>query len=187
MWQVRLVWACLAVAWLIAEWRLHASSRQGAAPLEYTTRDRLWVAVTLGFMLALACKFALLAPLPFDYLPRQAVAAVLVASGLALRYYAIRILGGFFSTDIALHPAHRLITTGPYRHLCHPAYSGLLLALSGAALALGDAVGGLAWIGLSTAALKHRIELEEQALEQAFGETYREYCRARWRLLPGVY
>jgi len=38
-----------------------------------------------------------------------------------------------------------------------------------------------------TVAVLHRIRVEETALVLAFGESYREYCRATKRLVPGVY
>jgi protein-S-isoprenylcysteine O-methyltransferase len=49
------------------------------------------------------------------------------------------------------------------------------------------------WISLvvavvpTTAALVYRIQAEEQALQEAFGEEYAQYSRVTKRLVPGVY
>jgi protein-S-isoprenylcysteine O-methyltransferase Ste14 len=49
------------------------------------------------------------------------------------------------------------------------------------------------WISLvvavvpTTEALIYRIQVEEQALLEAFGEEYAQYSRVTKRLVPGVY
>ncbi|KAI0755376.1 hypothetical protein C8Q80DRAFT_1217024 [Daedaleopsis nitida] len=58
----------------------------------------------------------------------------LVAAGTALRLACYRSLGPFFTFDLTLLPKHKLITSGPYNYVRHPAYAGSLLVLAGLGL-----------------------------------------------------
>ncbi|HUI54099.1 MAG TPA: isoprenylcysteine carboxylmethyltransferase family protein [Bryobacteraceae bacterium] len=81
---------------------------------------------------------------------------------------------------------HHVITTGPYRVVRHPMYSGMMLLLPGGALILGSAW-GLAPIAMLMATLLVRTVLEEGALRREL-PGYEEYCtRTRYRLVPGVW
>jgi hypothetical protein len=63
-----------------------------------------------------------------------------VAAGIALRWYSIWYLGRFFTVDVAIAAGHRLIDTGPYRRIRHPAYTGELLAFLGLGLLFHNAL-----------------------------------------------
>jgi len=81
---------------------------------------------------------------------------------------------------------HHVITTGPYRVVRHPMYSGLLLLLPGCALVLGSAW-GFAPIAMLMATFIVRTALEDDALRREL-PGYEEYCtRTRYRLVPGVW
>jgi protein-S-isoprenylcysteine O-methyltransferase Ste14 len=81
---------------------------------------------------------------------------------------------------------HRVITTGPYRVVRHPMYSGLTLLLPGCALVLGSAW-GFAPITMLMATFVVRTVLEDGALRREL-PGYEEYCtRTRYRLVPGVW
>ena len=109
---------------------------------------------------------------------------MLMAAGLVLRWWAVRVLGRLFTTDVAIHAGQTVIEHGPYRWIRHPAYAGLLLTLSGIGLALGNWLGLLVLLGVVSAALAIRIRIEEAALLDALGEPYRAYMRRTRRLLP---
>jgi protein-S-isoprenylcysteine O-methyltransferase Ste14 len=81
---------------------------------------------------------------------------------------------------------HRVITTGPYRMVRHPMYSGLMLLLPGCALVLGSAW-GFAPIAMLMATFIVRTALEDDALCREL-PGYKEYrTRTRYRLIPGVW
>lgn len=188
--MVRITWTILALLWMVAEIRLARHSRREEVEVlsvESRSQRRLWLALLVGLGVALFCKSRLWWPLPIPYFPRQALALALFVIGLALRYRAVVRLGSLFTTDVTIHRQHLLIEDGPYRKLRHPAYTGLLLALAAAGLAMGD---GLAWLALvlpAFGAIKARIAVEEAMLHDTFGEDYQRYCATRWRLLPGLY
>lgn len=187
---VRIFWFLVCLIWVGAE--IGLARRQGAADSEtafderYSQR-RLWLLITLGLILALIFKQLALLPIPLAYLPRQILALAIFAGGLYLRYAAVIGLGRFFTTNVAILHGHRLIEDGPYRRLRHPAYTGLLIALAAAGLAMGDGLALLSLLLFSGWALAHRIEVEERMLEQEFGDSYRDYRNRRWRLLPWLY
>jgi protein-S-isoprenylcysteine O-methyltransferase Ste14 len=80
----------------------------------------------------------------------------------------------------------RVITTGPYRYVRHPLYSGSLLFVAGTSLLLGSWWGLLAALGLA-ALLAIRVGIEEKALRAGLAG-YDEYAeRVRYRLIPFVW
>jgi protein-S-isoprenylcysteine O-methyltransferase Ste14 len=115
----------------------------------------------------------------------QYVGLGLMVAGIALREWAIIILGRQFSVVIAIEADHRLITDGPYRRLRHPAYTGGLVATMGFALALGSWLTVIPIVAILLLAFSYRIRLEEELLLTVFGDTYRDYISRTWRLFPG--
>jgi protein-S-isoprenylcysteine O-methyltransferase Ste14 len=107
-----------------------------------------------------------------------------VVAGTALRWYAAATLGRYFTVDVVAQASQPVVDVGPYRYIRHPAYAGLLLALIGFALALGNWAGLLAMLLLLGSAFGYRIAVEEAALLATLGEPYARYMRRTWRLIP---
>ena len=72
---------------------------------------------------------------------------------------------------------------GPYGFVRNPIYSGMLLAILGAAIAFAR-LSGLAAFVLATIAFLHKGRQEEQLLTRQFGEEYIRYCRHVKALIP---
>jgi len=82
--------------------------------------------------------------------------------------------------------AQRVISTGPYAHVRHPMYSGMILFFTGVPLLLGS-WWGLAMIPLFLVLFAVRIGIEERTLREGL-PGYTDYAaRVRYRLLPGVW
>jgi protein-S-isoprenylcysteine O-methyltransferase Ste14 len=111
----------------------------------------------------------------------------LMLLGIALRWYSVAILGRYFTFDVAIHDGQGLIEAGPYRYLRHPSYSGALLSLLGFSLSLGNWAGLAASLSCLGFAYAYRIPIEESALVSALGETYKQYQKRTWRLVPFVF
>lgn len=111
----------------------------------------------------------------------------LLAAGLVVRWMAIIKLGKYFSVNVAVHESQLVETTGLFRFVRHPSYSGLLMIFTAIGLHTRS------WVGLAialipiTAALLYRIHVEEAALLQSFGQDYESYSRVTKRLIPGLY
>jgi len=111
----------------------------------------------------------------------------LVAAGIGLRAWSIVTLGRFFQYQIKVQPGHQVVTSGPYRYVRHPSYTGIAMVLAGIALASGDVWSLLAVAVLGGAGLAVRIRAEERQLTQALGGEYERFAAGRKRLLPGVW
>lgn len=82
--------------------------------------------------------------------------------------------------------AQRVISTGPYAHVRHPMYSGMVLFFAGVPLLLGS-WWGLAMMPVFVALFAVRIGIEERTLRAGL-PGYADYAaRVRYRLLPGVW
>ncbi len=82
--------------------------------------------------------------------------------------------------------AQRVISTGPYAHVRHPMYSGMILFFASVALLLGS------WWGLAMAPLflvlfAVRIRIEERTLREGLPGYIDYAARVRYRLLPGLW
>lgn len=112
---------------------------------------------------------------------------VLMLVGICIRWLAIYTLGEYFTRRVTILADHRIVQSGLYRYLRHPSYAGFLLGNLGLGLALSN------WLSLTIvfvptlAAALYRMQVEEKALAQAFGNEYLDYCRATNRLIPKVY
>ncbi|MFL6541407.1 MAG: methyltransferase family protein [Chthoniobacterales bacterium] len=115
------------------------------------------------------------------------LAILFFASGLALRWWSIIVLGRFFTVDVTIEKDHEVVEAGPYRLVRHPSYTGVLLAFVGWGLSLHNWLALLVLLVPIFAAFAHRMTVEEEALAGALGEHYRAYMGRTKRLLPFVY
>ena len=101
---------------------------------------------------------------------------------------AVLVLSGFFSLNrsFGLGPENRGIkTTGTYRVLRHPMYSGYMLAEVGFFLDNASFY-NLFILGISILFLLLRLRAEERLLLK--DPSYRKYARSvRWRLMPFIF
>lgn len=128
---------------------------------------------------------AALWPLRWDRLsPWMAVPIALFAGAVALRLVAIRTLGRFYSHHVVRYSDHTIVSTGPYRFVRHPAYTGMLLANAGFVAYFANPLSVLL-LAVLCAVVIWRIGVEERVLLGVPG--YRDYSSGRARLLPGVW
>ena len=144
------------------------------------------VLVGVGGAFALASDWHA-AAIPTGRWPLFSVGLVLMCAGIAIRQWAIALLGQFFTVDVRVHPDQVVVERGPYRWVRHPSYTGLIVTFVGMGLALGNwaALGVL--IVVPTAGLVVRIRSEERALLEGLGEPYRRFAASRSRLFPGLW
>ena len=109
------------------------------------------------------------------------------AAGLGLRWWAIAWLGRLFTFDVSIAADHRVIDTGPYRLIRHPAYTGSLLSFAGIGICGGNVVSLPLLVVPITLAFLRRIAIEEAALVSALGPDYVDYSSRTKRLIPYVY
>jgi protein-S-isoprenylcysteine O-methyltransferase Ste14 len=80
-----------------------------------------------------------------------------------------------------------VIADGPYGVLRHTTNTGMLLAVAGLGLLIGNWVSVVAPIACVGVGLVHRIRVEERALLPDLGDRYRDDAKTRRRLIPFVW
>ncbi|TAN02742.1 MAG: isoprenylcysteine carboxylmethyltransferase family protein [Rhodanobacteraceae bacterium] len=115
----------------------------------------------------------------------SALGLALVLLGLAFACWARVVLGRNWSATVQLKKEHELIVVGPYRWTRHPIYTGMLLAMLGTAVAIGEWRGLLA-IALVFTGLWFKLRHEEAWMRERFGTSYVDYMRRVKALIPGI-
>lgn len=110
-----------------------------------------------------------------------------LALGITIRFIAVATLKKQFTTTVAVIERHKIVETGIYKTIRHPAYLGHLASLLGIGLVLGNWVGLMALVLLPLVGILYRIHVEESVLLGYFGSTYQAYARRTKRLLPGIW
>jgi protein-S-isoprenylcysteine O-methyltransferase Ste14 len=176
-------WSIVAgyLAWLAAESRIAAGELdQDESPHDRGTLELYAAArfVTAASALALPTRW------DGSALPIAAGALVFFA-GVALRLWAIRVLGAFYSHRVRKLGDHAIVQGGPYQVVRHPAYTGMLLAHAGFVFAFWNPISGALLAFLFVPAVVLRIRIEERMLYEIEG--YRAYAADRKRLLPWLW
>ena len=107
--------------------------------------------------------------------------------GLLLRWWSFATLGKYFTTVVKTSADQVVVERGPYRILRHPSYTGLLAAIVGCGLMLGNWVGTATSFLLILVGLIYRLLREEQAMIDSLGDAYSDFARDRARLVPFVW
>lgn len=115
---------------------------------------------------------------------RAAVGLVLFVVGLAFAVWARLHIGRNWGTPMTQKNDPELVTSGPYRFVRHPIYSGILLA--GVATAVGLSWHWLAAVALAGIYFIYSATVEERFLAERFPDTYRAYKRSTKMLIPFV-
>lgn len=113
-------------------------------------------------------------------------AIALIGAAIAVNQVAIKTLGKFFDR-LTIKSDHQLVTDGIYSLIRHPIYTSYILLFIGFCLMLQSLWGSVLLLVVCVVWFGNRIAIEEQMLEERFGEEYRSYCQQTKRLFPYVY
>jgi protein-S-isoprenylcysteine O-methyltransferase Ste14 len=176
--------------WLVLEWWVRFRSRvnRQGAPLDQGNVLAVVVFVAVG----LAGAFALAGDVPSAAIQdgRRVVfvaGLALMCVGIAVRQWAVAVLGRFFTIDVRVQPGQTVVDRGPYRWVRHPSYTGMIVTFVGVGLALGNWLALAVAVVVPTIGLVLRIHAEERTLLAGLGEPYRRYAAGRPRLFPGLW
>ena len=123
-------------------------------------------------------------PLP-DWVAWLGVA--LMVCGIALRIWANRVLGAYYTRTLRIQSGQNVVRAGPYRLIRHPGYAGALLMWLGAILATRTWI-TLIVVGISVPGVYfYRITTEERMLASALGGDYQAYMVDTKRVIPWVW
>src|SRR5262245_4215567 len=162
-------WAAFLLYWLVAAF----SVKRGRVAWSRELRIRALIAVAAILLI----RFGAFRGHGLDTDPwRAGVGIVLFALGLGFAIWARLHLGRNWGTPMTRKDEPELVTSGPYRLVRHPIYSGILVAGVGTALALG-------WLWLTAVVLAgifflYSATVEERYLAEQFPDTYPVYKRS---------
>ena len=103
---------------------------------------------------------------------------------MAFLVWARQHLGRNWSQTVSTKEGQELVTSGPYRYVRHPMYTGGLIACIGSAI-----VAGGAWIFLLVilgAIFLWRVGAEDRLMAQQFPTEYPDYKKQTKALIPFV-
>ena len=119
--------------------------------------------------------------------PELIVGSILVITGLIIRWTAISQLGKYFTVKIGIQQDQALVTTGLYKIIRHPSYTGMLIYYIGLGMLMENLVSLLILFGFSLIAILYRIKFEEKVLKQHFGNEFQNYKSSTYKLIPFVF
>lgn len=191
-WVIEMVVQLTMMAWLLLEAGLLIRDRirgKGGAARDQGT---LWLniviitvaAVTAGLVTG-AVKNA--GPWEFGSAGLTAAGLLLMWTGLAIRIWAIVVLGKSFRTTVEVDTDQHVVDSGPYRWVRHPSYTGIVVLLAGLGLVYGNWPALVILVVLPAGVLIHRIFVEEAVLTEVIGRAYADYAARTKRLVPGLW
>jgi len=171
-------WAAFWLYWLAAAF----SMKRGRVPWSRELRIRALIAVVVVLLVRVGAFRG--HGLNTDPL-RAAVGLVLFAVGLGFAIWARIHIGRNWGTPMTQKDEPELVTSGPYRLVRHPIYSGILAAGIGTAVALN-------WLWLIAVALAgvyflYSATVEERYLAEQFPDRYPMYRHSTKMLVPFVF
>jgi protein-S-isoprenylcysteine O-methyltransferase Ste14 len=111
----------------------------------------------------------------------------LMTVGTIFRIWCIRTLGKFFTATVKTQEKQKIITSGAYKVVRHPSYSGAYIAAVGSSIFMHSLVAAIFTFVVLSIAYYIRIKAEEETLVNEFGEEYEAYRKRTKKLVPWVY
>jgi protein-S-isoprenylcysteine O-methyltransferase Ste14 len=179
-WIVGGCWVAFWLAWAICAMVFGGGAQRSFSPVASGVRLLIVWSVFLGFFFAPRW-------LSFGELTDELAitGAALCIIGVAFAVWARVALGRNWGMPMTRHADPELVTSGPYRFVRHPIYTGLSVILIGSALVYPHAVAlpCAMMVGYSVFSARR----EERDLEARFPETYPVYKRRSKFLVPFVF
>jgi protein-S-isoprenylcysteine O-methyltransferase Ste14 len=171
-------WAAFWLYWFVAAF----SMKRGRIPWSRELRLRVLLVVAAILLVRLgAFRGHRINTDPW----RDGFGLVLFAVGLAFAIWARVNIGRNWGTPMTQKDDPELVTSGPYRLVRHPIYSGILAAVVGTAVALS-------WLWLTAAVLGgayfvYSATVEERFMTEKFPDAYPAYKRSTKMLVPFIF
>jgi protein-S-isoprenylcysteine O-methyltransferase Ste14 len=170
-------WVIFWIAWLIAAFTAKASRGRGRL-----AGARIVIAVAVVFLFRANLHGGVER---IDGPVLQGIGLALWVAGLARAVWARLYLGRNWGMPMTRREEPDLVTTGPYRFVRHPIYTGIILAMIGTALAIS--LFGLILVAVIAALFAYSASREEQFLAEEFPATFPDYKARTKLLIPFVF
>jgi protein-S-isoprenylcysteine O-methyltransferase Ste14 len=169
------VWAVFWIGWLLAA----IGSKPGVA-----SRSGRLARGALAVTAVALIRIFHTNGLAVHAVPLRVLGTVLFAGGIGLAVWARLFLGRNWGTPMSLKQEPELVTSGLYRWVRHPIYSGILLATLGTGLATNTY--WLIVFAVMGAYFVYSATVEDRLMATAFPETYTAYHEHTRMLIPFV-
>jgi len=184
--MVRSIGIVVFFAWLMIDaivvFRLKTGSAENR---DHRSLKLLMIGGPVVFAISIALSYATVGSVHSVALQWAGLVVLLI--GIAVRSIAIAQLGRFHTPNVAIRGDHQLKEEGLYAYVRHPSYLGAMIGFLGFALSLGNWLSVIVMTSLTTCLYLYRINEEEAALAEAFGDAFRRYAARTKRLIPWVY
>jgi protein-S-isoprenylcysteine O-methyltransferase Ste14 len=176
-----ILWLAWATYWFVSARNVKRTVRREK------WSERLWYSVPIVLAVLLFSQPRLALSLgQHIWVPNEGtygLGTALLVAGLLFSVWARRTLGRNWSGTVTVKEDHELIQTGPYRWVRHPIYTGILVALTGSAIAF-DRWTGFVSVAIMFLSFWIKLLREEAWMRETFGEKYTAYCAKTKRLVP---
>jgi protein-S-isoprenylcysteine O-methyltransferase len=115
----------------------------------------------------------------------SSIGVFLCAAGMAFLVWARQHLGRNWSQTVSIKEGQELVTSGPYRYVRHPMYTGGLIACLGSAIVCGGAFVFL--LVILGSLFLWRVSAEDKLMAQQFPTEYPDYKKRTKALIPFVW
>lgn len=177
--------------WCVCEIFIKRTMTAKSGNADQTSYKALYSITIAGVALGIAAgwflRFDNVLGLYFPSVAFPIIGSAVIVAGMIFRLTAIKTLKGFFTVNVAILDGHRLITSGPYKYIRHPAYAGGLLSFLGCGICYGN-IPSLVLIFIPYFILiLIRIRQEEPVLIKQFGQEYVDLQAKTKKIIPFVF
>ncbi|MFK0688758.1 methyltransferase family protein [Mesorhizobium sp. IMUNJ 23033] len=176
IWLVYAAWILLIVYLTVSAFGAKRDTEQ-----HMPQRLGLMVAMIAAFLLPRLSIFRFVNFAPVNAV-LSSIGVVVTVAGMAFLVWARQSLGGNWSQIVSSKQGHELVTSGPYRFVRHPMYTGGLVACFGSEIVVG---GGFVFLLVLLGAIfLWRVGAEDRLLAGQFPEEFPDYARRTKALIP---
>ena len=181
-------WAAMIVFWLISAFGVKRDTKRSPwrrfgwlrIVIILVLLSVLWARSSLG---ALTHRWGIFQAVPSNS-SLALIGAVICALGVGYAIWARIHLGRNWSPIPNVKEGHELITSGPYKLVRHPIYTGIIVAALGTGFAIP--VWFLIFF-IMTIVFVWRVKVEEALMTKQFPNQYPEYKKRTWALIPFIW
>lgn len=179
----------VSITWVVSEIILSRTkiSNKQVKDDDKSSLRKLWITIIFSIMLGILVRRSGYGFISIFPQMVHSFGIFLIVSGLVIRWIAILKLKSMFTVNVSIQQNHKIVKTGIYKSIRHPAYLGSLLSFLGLGLALINWLSLLIIFISTLLSFINRIRIEEKVLINNFGKEYLDYSNNTYRLLPGIY
>jgi len=187
---ISIIFIFISAFWLLSEIilsRARRSEAKDSSRLDKSSLRFLWIAIFLSVFLGVFLGVKGVGFIRVRHHLLSNCGIFLMLLGLVIRWTAILTLRKYFTVDVSILEGHKIVKKGLYKYIRHPSYAGSLVSFLGLGLAFSNWLSSIVMFLPILMAFIYRMQVEEKALIQAFGEEYLDYSNTTKRLIPKIY